>query len=170
MTDNELDDLLKLEGPRITTGISERIEKQTTRVVRLRAWRRRAWTVFAMAGCFGLGIAVAGLLRREPARAIEGSSLIALPTPAPIRSLTPHELELQAEQAGDAERARIYLVAGRRYAADRGDWESAMRCYRHALDAAPGEVERIDPQSDDWLLIALKIERQKEKENAISND
>jgi len=71
---------------------------------------------------------------------------------------SPRELELAAEQADGAQSARLYLDAGRRYGRDFNDWQSALRCYRNALDLT-SEQPVIDPTNDDWLLVKLKTER-----------
>jgi hypothetical protein len=123
-----------------------------------------------MAICFVAGLWIAPEFRPAPLRLVESAVMIAPAVPRSPTIVSLPELEQQAEQAEDVERARIYFVAGRRYASELGDWHSAMRCYQQALDAAPKEAEQIDPKSDDWLLIALKIERQKERENAIRNE
>jgi hypothetical protein len=74
--------------------------------------------------------------------------------------------EYRAEQADGVEQAREYFAVGKRYAEETGDWNSALRCYRNALDADPKQAERIDVDNDDWLTMALKLDRQKEKDNA----
>lgn len=170
MTDEELDNLLRPRQVQPSAHLEQTICRRTSWFVRGRVWRRRAWSVAAMAACLAAGFLLSPTLSPAPERLIEGVAHIVAVAPPETTFVSLPELEQQAEQAGDAERARIYFVAGRRYGAEHGDWHSAMRCYQQALDAAPQEVERINPKTDDWLLIALKIERQKEKDDAIRNE
>ena len=75
------------------------------------------------------------------------------------------QLELAAEQAEGAESARLYFEAGRRYGNDWNDWQSAMRCYRNALDISGAPPAAADPITDDWLLAKLKTERRETHAN-----
>ncbi len=70
----------------------------------------------------------------------------------------------QEWQAFDARenRPELYLQAGRRYLEENQDYASALRCYTRALDTGDLTVSA----EDDWLLLALKIARRKEKNYA----
>lgn len=163
MTDDELDALLHVATPPLSPQLELHILRRTSWIVHGRVWRRRVTTIFVLAAAFALGAGSALLVRPTPLRTLESTVMLA-PAPAPAVPMltTLSELELQAEQADNDERARLYFVAGKRYAQERGDWDSALRCYKQALDAAPLAAEQIDPKTDDWLLMSLKIERQKE--------
>jgi hypothetical protein len=59
-------------------------------------------------------------------------------------------------------RADLFRRAGDRYLKDENDLRSAVRCYKHALDAGSDEDLRITSQ-DNWLLVSLKNARQEER-------
>jgi hypothetical protein len=61
-------------------------------------------------------------------------------------------------------RPDLFRQAGDQYLAD-DDLESAMRCYRGALENASEEDLQISP-NDNWLFIELKKAKQKEKQYA----
>jgi hypothetical protein len=70
---------------------------------------------------------------------------------------------------GSEHQTEQYRQAGAQYLKDESDPQSALRCYGQALDAGgePGLAVRPD---DDWLLMALKGARKKEKGDAKSNN
>jgi hypothetical protein len=74
-------------------------------------------------------------------------------------------------QALDSPQPRPDLArqAGDRYAAEEGDYQSALRCYRDALDAGSDRDRAIQP-NDSWLLMVLKNAREKEKRDANLQD
>lgn len=74
------------------------------------------------------------------------------------------ELEWQAFDSPRNLRSKLYWQAGQAYVALTGDYVSAVRCFRQALDAGPPEFLQITAE-DDFLTMALKIERTR-KENA----
>jgi hypothetical protein len=88
-------------------------------------------------------------------------------TPGPPAAVaeagTPAALEERAFDSVD-ERSALYRRAGDRYAAEHGDWESALRCYRNSLDLAAEKDLEIGP-GDNWLLMALKEARKQEKKH-----
>jgi hypothetical protein len=71
-------------------------------------------------------------------------------------------LEWRAFDAIDAE---LYRQAGERYLRDEADPLSAVRCSRQALNTGGPNALAVSAD-DDWLLMALKDARQREKENA----
>jgi hypothetical protein len=164
------DDLESLLLPRLCpapTGLRERIEQRAIGTLHRRRWLRRGRLVVALAACFLAGMVTIDFLRSRPKpvavgelRAMPQQTVVFVPVEAPPA------VELRAEQAERPEQAQVYFTAGKRYAAEAGDWDSALRCYRNALDADPQQAEHIDPDNDDWLTMALKLDRQKERENA----
>jgi hypothetical protein len=56
----------------------------------------------------------------------------------------------------------LYVQAGDRYLGEDGDVQSAVRCYGQALNLDDPAVLAIDPK-DNWLLMAIKDARKKEK-------
>jgi hypothetical protein len=88
-----------------------------------------------------------------------------IPLPAPIAPTPsdPATLEWQAFDSPKEKRAELYWHAGKAYVAHGGDYVSATRCFRQALDAGPAELLQIT-DDDDILTTALKFERTR-KEN-----
>jgi hypothetical protein len=83
-------------------------------------------------------------------------------------SPTPDDSALAHEWiAFDSEdhRSELYRQAGDRYIKDANDLQSALRCYSNALDNGSEQDLDISPD-DNWLLMAIKDARQKEKNNA----
>jgi hypothetical protein len=84
------------------------------------------------------------------------------------RSRTSDDSALDAEWvAFDSEdhRSELYRQAGDRYIKDENDLQSALRCYGNALD--DGSEQDLTISSDDnWLLMAIKDARQREKNYA----
>jgi hypothetical protein len=167
-------------------GLQEAVLAKTMRVVRRRRLRRRLAWAGAMAACFLTGVAtVIGWQSLEgPARPIEKQEIVAAnrhgePTPpagspdAILRSLmlparpSALELEWQAFDSRD-NRATLFFEVARRYLEEEHDYDSALRCYRQALDAARAEELAIRPD-DNWLVMALKEARQKENNDAMVN-
>jgi hypothetical protein len=72
--------------------------------------------------------------------------------------------EWQAFDSGE-DRAEQYLRAGADYLMEESDPQSALRCYGQALDAG-GQTSLAVRPDDDWLLMAIKDARKKEKLDA----
>jgi negative regulator of sigma E activity len=84
------------------------------------------------------------------------------------RSPTPDDSALDAEWiAFDStdRRSELYRKAGDRYINDEKDLQSALRCYSNSLDDGTEQDLAISPD-DNWLLMAIKDARQKEKKHA----
>jgi hypothetical protein len=168
---DDFEALLGRSASHATPGLQDSLRQQTTKQVRIRRWLRRSRLVIALAGCYLAGLATIHWLRPRPAperivvevvRIVPEVKPTAPAWPEPLR-----QLELRAEQAEKTEQAQVFFAAAKRYATETGDWDSALRCYRNGLDADPKQAERIDPDNDDWLAMALKLDRQKEKDYAI---
>jgi hypothetical protein len=144
---------------------------QTTRTLRRRHHWKRVGFVTVLAACYA-----AGALTMRLAAPVSTPQEVAnnAPQPAPERTPTPvpvppapevatsaRDLEWQAVENPDR-RAELFRRAGDRYLNDENDLESAVRCYKHALDAGSDTDLKIAPQ-DTWLLVSLKNARQEEK-------
>ncbi len=159
--------------------LRESVYAQTMRVLR----RRRRLRQFAYAASFLLSFAAgAGVMRMTArtdssgqveigARRARGVSPLISPSQlgadAP-RSPTPEDSALDEEWiAFDSadRRSELYRKAGDRYIKDENDLQSALRCYSNSLD--DGTEQNLAISSDDnWLLMAIKDARQKEKNHA----
>src|SRR5262245_3719408 len=164
---DDLDVLLAPPAGTATDAMRAQIQQRTSRQVRYRLFVRRGRLMIALAACYLTGMVTIDVLHSRTQPVSVG---IVQAKPEVTIVLVPVErardVELRAEQAEAAEQAQVYFTAGRRYAEEAGDWNSALRCYRNALDADQAQAEKIDPDHDDWLTMALKLDRQKEKENA----
>jgi hypothetical protein len=92
-----------------------------------------------------------------------GVEEIVVPAPIAPTPSDPATLEWQAFDSPKEKRAELYWHAGKAYVAHGGDYVSATRCFRQALDAGPAELLQIT-EDDDILTTALKFERTR-KEN-----
>jgi hypothetical protein len=68
-------------------------------------------------------------------------------------------------EAVESGRAALFRQAGDLYLGEEGDLQAAVRCYGNALSVGAEVDLTISPQ-DNWLLMAIKDARQKEKRNA----
>jgi hypothetical protein len=156
----------------------ESLDARTLPVVRRRRVVRRAGFVAALAACFAAGAFTMRLLTPtvEPEvqvveRFIERE---AVPSPTPrsdpaVLQQATSALVLEWQAVENPERrAELFRRAGDRYLNDENDMESAVRCYKKALNAATAEDLQINPQ-DTWLLISLKNARQEEHRHGKSD-
>ena len=159
MTD-DLDRLLLPVDGVPTAGLRDRLRERTARRVRRRRYARflRAASIFAC--CYVAGAATFWFARPSPEVRVVTIEKVVTPPEAPPPTVieSPRALELAAEQADGAEGSRLFLEAGRRYGRDWNDWQSALRCYRNALDLS-SEAPVLDAINDDWLLAKLKTQR-----------
>jgi hypothetical protein len=160
-----------LNGPppaAVDAALQQRLFRQTVRIIRRRLRLKRAGLAAAFAACYLAGAVTVYLLHSPPpARTVIvkiKDSPATLPAEAAKASLSALVLENQALDSVQPQ-PELYRLAGDRYVAESGDLQSALRCYRQALDESSEQDLQVKPE-DNWLLIALKEARQKEKENA----
>jgi hypothetical protein len=154
-------------------ALRQTVLKRTTRILRHRRWSRRAAIAAALAACYAAGVASTYWLR--PTAPAEVIIVEKSPEPAPSPAATaPHEaepsaiaLEWQAVESPN-KRVELYRLAGDRYLVESNDMEAALRCYRQMLNAG-SEKDLVISPDDNWLLMALKDARLKEKLDAKSN-
>jgi len=151
------------------------LRDQTAGVVRRRRWRKLARRTLALAACYVAGMGTYWLVQNgrppEPKPSPQ-SSLVEIQPPtttpksAPIRIEPPDRTERWASQATTGERrVELYRKAGDGYLMQ-GDEMKALRCYRKSLDNSRPDELVIQPERDTWLLMSLKIARQKETNDA----
>jgi hypothetical protein len=99
-----------------------------------------------------------------PVASLPSQPGIVAESPDPLAGLSAVDLEWRALE-GQGKRSELYRLAGDRYLKDANDVESALRCYRLALDSGSQQDLPISPE-DSWLLMAAKEARQKEKRHA----
>jgi hypothetical protein len=147
--------------------LREALWRRLRRRLRRGRWWKRAAVAAALAACYAAGFGTARLAT-EPTPA-PSTVVVAddrMMPPAPPAS--PLAQEWQALDSPE-QRPEAYREAGDRYVAEEGDYQSAVRCYREALDAGSERDLAIQPD-DSWLLMVLKDARQKEKRDANPNN
>ena len=189
---DDLDDLLNPKPlPAEPRQVAEVVFAEAVRVQRRRRSLRRGRRIALLAACYTAGLASMWYRaqRREPpapaavtdaaqvgpaSRAgpdpLRGypAARLAAPPSDPYRSDPPERLEKWAFVQTGEKRAELYRRAGDGYLR-RDDVQAALRCYRRALDAGSAEDLAIHAEKDSWLLMSLKMARQKERPDARVN-
>jgi hypothetical protein len=164
--------LLPTDLPHDRPELQAQLRDATGRLVRRRRWRKPIRNVLALAACYAAGVGTYWLIRDRtpeqptlpPIAQVQSSQ--PSPKPAPIRLEAPNITERWASLATDIDRkVELFRKAGDGYLS-RGDELAALRCYRRSLDAGRADDLVIRPEDDSWLLMSLKLARQKETENA----
>jgi hypothetical protein len=158
----------RIGPPPATDRLREALWRRLRRRLRRGRWWKRAAVAAALAACYAAGFGTARLAT-EPApeprpTATGGLKQLKLPIEALQPPASPLEREWQALDSPEP-RPDAYREAGDRYVAEAGDYQSAVRCYRQALDVGSERDLAIKPD-DSWLLMVLKDARQKEKGDA----
>ncbi|HEV3258580.1 MAG TPA: hypothetical protein VG013_17020 [Gemmataceae bacterium] len=153
----------------------------TTRVIRRRQRVRQIGLLAALAACYAAGLMTVRLAMPPPqAHELERVQETPRPVdktgPVPAPAVRPSQAERHAPaltvewQAVDSrvKRPDLFRRAGDRYLEEAGDFQSAVRCYRSALHDGAEEDLTISVD-DNWLLMALKQAKEREKRHAKSN-
>lgn len=165
MSLDPLDDLL---GPPPDGDLTLRaaLREQTSRVIRRLRWRRRLGYAAAAALFFVAGMGVMAWLRPLPEQHQEPPHA---KVDAPRKEADKHEkpapgpgdLEKKLPELPPSRKAEVLLVAGHKYLHEANDYDAALRLYQRGLDTADSRLLDVSPE-DDWLMMALKLDRQKE--------
>jgi anti-sigma factor RsiW len=134
---------------------------ETTRRLPRRRWLRRAGLAAALAACYAAGLLTMHLLTPAPARGLPEERTPEPAPPAVAATTDPAALA----QAADPGRVAALRRAGDHYLTEEIDPEAALRCYARALDAGSADDAKFSPE-DNWLLMAIKIAREKEAHDA----
>ena len=172
--DDRLDDLLARGQPAADALLRRRLLIETTQVLRQRQRRRRI--AFALALAAGVLLLLGGVAWLRPRPGLptppppRGEHVAEAPTaPLPLAADTPAAvIERIGETSAPDQRADLYRRAGDRYLEEASDADAALRCYTQALDDG-SDADLTVSTDDSWLLMALKLDRQKEKRNANRN-
>jgi hypothetical protein len=162
-----LDGMLAPPSPSDTDALQQDVYARTRRVLR-RGRRLRQVAYFAVmlhAFLGGMGTMYA-VLRPVPApdEPAHSASKEASQPPATAPDVPALAREWEAFDS-DNRRAELYRLAAERYLKEEDDLLSAVRCYGNSLDSGT-ERDRAVSADDDYLLMAIKIARQKEKNDA----
>jgi hypothetical protein len=153
--------------PSELTTLREQVFRRTVRRLRWRRYGRRAALAAALAACWVGGMLTMRWLSptAPPApRVVESQPDDHTTPPSPPTALA---LEWEAFDRPE-QQADLYRKAADAYQQER-DPLSATRCYGRALDGDPAQTQ-TSAVGDDWLLIAIKNARKKEKIDAKSLD
>ena len=170
-----LHDLLTRPAPTEDAALRQTLLSKTTRVLRRRLYVRRCGQAAVLAACYLAGIfTTRGWV--PPAAPPGSAPQVAATRPAPPNTEIASATEQNKSSDGDAwlvvaeesKRAEIYRQAGDRYLEERGDLTAAVHCYQHSLESA-SEADLEISTDDNFLLMALKDARQKEKRH-VPND
>jgi hypothetical protein len=146
-------------------GFRDRLREETMSLVPKPAAPRRL--ALLSVACLPIVLLLLWWMLRSRQVGLEGPvavPVIAAPTPeespfGPAQPLSPAAaLEWQAFDGPRGEQARLYWSAGQAYVETEGDYVSALRCYRQALDAGTVDFGPISDE-DDLLAMILKIDR-----------
>ncbi|MFO0965843.1 MAG: hypothetical protein U0793_09710 [Gemmataceae bacterium] len=150
-------------GAEATPAFKETLFARTRRPLRLRRWRRRLLHGVAAACLFGAGMAALAWLRPVPAPPppVTSPPVVAkADSPKAEAPPAPQALEWRAfDQKPGPEKTSLLVAAGRKYLEEENDPAAAVRCYSGAVGR--GGRPEVSPD-DDWLIMALKLDRKKE--------
>jgi hypothetical protein len=167
-----LEDLLAPPPAAGDEGLRERLLGQTTRLLRRRRrLRRLAWAAALAASCIAATLAVWWAARPAPPGLVVppsgGGGEDRLKAELPTEPTAVAVEERAADDDDLRTQAAHYRRAGELYLSAENDPAAALRCYGNALDAGGEEELSVSP-ADDWLLMAIKNARQKERRHANS--
>ncbi len=150
--------------------LRERLLGRTTRLLRgRRRLRRLAWAAALASSCVAAALTAWWAARpAPPGLAVppsggEGEDRLKAELPT-----EPNAVAVEERAADDDDlraQAALYRRAGELYLSAENDPAAALRCYGNALDAGGEEALPVSP-ADDWLLMAIKNARQKERRHA----
>jgi len=173
-----LDGMLHPPSPPDNEALRQAVYTRTRRVLH----RRRRVRQFAYAAALLMAFATGVFVTRMTAQTDAGERGAS----APCSSEQPR-VDSSAQQGADAPRSplpedsaltrewiafdsadhrgELYRQAGDRYMTEENDPQSALRCFSNALDSGTDEDLAISSE-DNWLLMAIKDARLKEKNHA----
>ena len=145
---------------------------KTVGVLRGRRRMKRCAIAAGLLGCYVAGIMTMGILRTggEPEHPVApGPTMTAEtqpPAPRPRHvSVHPEKQQVAVKKSSGFESWRRI---GDHYLRESGDISLAIAGYCEAINLASDEERRISPGQDNWLLMALKDARSKEKRHVVS--
>jgi hypothetical protein len=144
-------------------ALRARMLQETTRQIRRRRRVRQAAKLTALAAAVLAAVIVYFAWPTPKDQPVVRSREEEKPPAAP----TALAQEWRAVDAG-SDRSEQYLKAGDRYLHEENNPAAALRCYSQALDAASQQDIDFSPQ-DNWLVMALKDARRKERAYGIVN-
>jgi hypothetical protein len=149
-----------------TDALRAAVLAQTIGAIRHRRRAKRCALAAGLLACYLAGITTMGILR-------SGGHLGPQVAKSPAPTAQPHRLAPRAI-APDRTQVAVAIPSafeswrriGDHYLHESGDISLAVAGYSQAIDLASDEERAISPERDNWLLMALKDARAKEKEHA----
>ena len=161
-----------VERPAADDNLRRAVLAQTTAVIRRRRRLKRCVLAAGLLGCYLAGMGTMDLWR--PAASATGQANgqhatgvkpIPHKTPSPLRA-KPGAPETTQVAMASISGYESWRHIGDHYLRDNGDISLAVAGYSQALDLATEEERAIAPGQDNWLLMALKDARTKERNHA----
>lgn len=161
------------EKPPIDNNLRNALLAQTVGVLRFRRRVKRFALAASLVGCYLAGVMTMGMLR-------SGAATENPPTPSPMiaqsQPVAPRSARVSAvpkkTQAAATKKPtgfESWRRIGDRYLRETGDISTAVAGYSEAIHLASAEERRISPETDNWLVMALKLDAQsRERNNAYS--
>lgn len=137
--------------------------QRTLSVVRRRRYVRRAGFTAALVACYLAGVGTLALLRPPSSRVPAGGTDVAEAIQPGASRDWIEDTRLEQKLAKMSQYERLRDMGTR--LEQRGDLMAATRLYNRALDLAQVGERNPEPDSDSWLLLALKNERTREGRN-----
>jgi hypothetical protein len=142
---------------------------KTIGVLRGRRRLKRCALAAGLLGCYLAGITTMGLMRsggaQEPPAAAGPTVAAESQRPAPRLRHASANPDKQQAAAGKPSGFESWRRIGDHYLRESGDVSLAVAGYSEAIDLATDEERRISPGQDNWLLMALKDARSKERKH-----
>jgi len=140
---------------------------QTVGVLRGRRRLKRCALAAGLLGCYLAGITTMGILRggqQQEHPAAPGPTMAAEPQrAAPHSRHLPANPEKQQVAVKKPSGFESWRRIGDHYLRESGDVSLALASYSEAINLASDQERRISPGQDNWLVMALKDARSKEK-------
>jgi len=147
------------------------LRQQTTRVLHRQRQMRRLVIAGMAAACYAAGLATMWLL---VPRTVATTDLVPqhvviverIATPPHLEEKLPESAAIQEKEAlaKPEQRATLLRRAGDLYLEKEQDIAAALRCYTQAFAAVGPEALEFSPE-DNWLVMAIKNARRKERMN-----
>jgi hypothetical protein len=170
-----LEAMLRPPSPLNNEALRQVVYERTRRVMYRRRRLHRLAYAAALLVSFGAGLLVTRISTLSPVPPeVPQVTVAPLKKPAPpTRAPSPPALSPQQSavvlewQAFDSlkESGALYRQASERYLREENDPQSALRCISNYLDNGT-EQDLAISSDDNWLLMAIKVARQKEKRHA----
>jgi hypothetical protein len=163
-----------IEKPPIDNRLRNALLAQTVGVLRFRRRRKRFVLAASLVGCYLAGVITMGIMRF-------GNRTEQPSMPQPIIAQSQSTLPHSTRAVADPKKTQVaakkkkptgfesWRRIGDRCLRETGDISTAVAGYSEAIHLASAEERRISPETDNWLIMALKLDAQsREKNNAYS--